>query len=67
MGKNTTKFKKRLSRNLMTSMELTAFCLEIRKAFLKETFPLKSDEYLEKKIFSEVVAMKEKLWITPSY
>ena len=67
MGENTTNFKERLSRNLMTSIELTALCLELRKAFLKETSTLKSDEYLEKKIFSEIIAMKEKVWIIPNY
>ena len=52
----------RLSKNLMEWPELTAFCLELRKSFLKSKYSAMADNDLIKKIFKEIVAMKEKNW-----
>ncbi len=50
----------RLSKNLMDWPEITAFCLELRKSFLKLKYSDMDDKDLIKKIFAEIVAMKEK-------
>ena len=52
----------RLSKNLMDWPEITAFCLELRKSFLKSKYSSMDDNNLINKIFSEIVAMKEKKW-----
>jgi hypothetical protein len=52
----------RLSKNLMDWPEITAFCLELRKSFLKSKYSAMTDNDLIKKIFTEIVAMKEKKW-----
>jgi len=52
----------RLSKNLMAWPDITAFCLELRKSFLKSRYPSMDDNNLIKKIFSEIVDMKEKKW-----
>jgi hypothetical protein len=52
----------RLSKNLMDWPEITAFCLELRKSFLKLKYSDMDDKDLIKKIFAEIVAMKEKKW-----
>jgi hypothetical protein len=52
----------RLSKNLMDWPEITAFCLELRKSFLKLKYSDMDDNDLIKKIFTEIVAMKEKKW-----
>ena len=43
----------RLSKNLMDWPEITAFCLELRKSFLKSRYPSMDDNNLIKKIFSD--------------
>ena len=50
----------RLSKNLMDWPEITAFCLELRKFFLKLKYSDMDDKDLIKKIFAEIVDMKEK-------
>ena len=52
----------RLSKNLMDWPEITAFCLELRKSFLKLKHSDMDDKDLIKKIFAEIVDMKEKKW-----
>ena len=52
----------RLSKNLMRWPEITAFCLGLRKSFLKSKYCEMADKDLTKKIFTEIVAMKEKQW-----
>jgi hypothetical protein len=52
----------RLSKNLMDWPEITAFCLELRKSFLKLKYSDMDDKDLIKKIFAEIVDMKEKKW-----
>ena len=52
----------RLSKNLMDWPEITAFCLELRKSFLKSKYSAMTDKDLINKIFTEIVAMKEKKW-----
>ncbi len=51
-----------VSKNLMAWSDLTAFCLELRKSFLKTKYASMDDTSLIKKIFSEVVANKENNW-----
>jgi hypothetical protein len=52
----------RLSKNLMDWPEITAFCLELRKSFLKLKYSDMDDKDLIKEIFAEIVDMKEKKW-----
>jgi hypothetical protein len=52
----------RLSKNLMKWPELTAFCLELRKSFLRSKYNSMADNDLINKIFTEIVAIKEKQW-----
>ena len=54
--------KERLSNNLMAWPEITAFCLELRKSFLRGKYGLIEDKELTIKLFSEIVANKEKKW-----
>ena len=57
-----TKLKERLSKNLMAWPDITAFCLELRKSYLKSKYTFMDDNKLIKKLFSENVANKEKNW-----
>ena len=57
-----TKLKERLSKNLMAWPDITAFCLELRKSFLKSKHSSMDDNDLIKKLFAEIVANKEKNW-----
>lgn len=41
---------------------ITAFCLELRKSFLRGKYGSIEDKELTKKLFSEIVAKKEKKW-----
>jgi len=59
--KGTTRME-RLSKNLMNWPEITAFCLELRLSYLKSKESAVTDNDLIKKIFEEIVAMKEKKW-----
>jgi len=52
----------RLSKNLMAWPDITAFCLELRKSFLKSRYSSMDDNNLTKKLFGEIVANKEKNW-----
>jgi hypothetical protein len=52
----------RFSKNLMEWPDITAFCLELRLSFLKSKNCTANDKDLIKKIFEEIVAMKEKQW-----
>jgi hypothetical protein len=54
--------KERLSNNLMAWPEITAFCLELRKSFLRTKYGSIEDKELTTRIFSEIVAKKEKKW-----
>lgn len=54
--------KERLSKNLMAWPDITAFCLELRKSFLKSKYSFMDDNALIKKLFAEIVANKEKKW-----
>ncbi len=54
--------KERLSNNLMAWPELTAFCLELRKSFLRGKYGPIEDKELTQQLFSEIVANKEKKW-----
>ncbi|MFH0926900.1 MAG: hypothetical protein V1872_14920 [bacterium] len=63
----TDTYKKRLSENLMKGIELTSFCLEIKKSFIKNKYDITSDDLLEKRLFSEIVAIKEKNWTLKKY
>lgn len=54
--------KERLSNNLMAWPEITAFCLELRKSFLRGKYGSIEDKELTIKLFSEIVAKKEKKW-----
>ena len=54
--------KERLSKNLMAWPDITAFCLELRKSFLKSKYSSMDDNALIKKLFAEIVANKEKKW-----
>ena len=54
--------KERLSNNLMAWPEITAFCLELRKSFLREKYRPIEDKELTTRLFSEIVAKKEKKW-----
>ncbi len=56
--------KQRLSKNLMAWPDITAFCLELRKSYLKSKFTAIDDKYLIKMIFSEIVANKERKWVS---
>jgi hypothetical protein len=55
-------YKNQVSKNLMAWSDLTAFCLELRKSFLKTRHTSMDETTLIKKIFSEVVANKENYW-----
>ena len=59
-----TKLKERLSKNLMAWPDITAFCLELRKSFLKSRHTSMDEKNLIKKLFAENVANKEKNWIS---
>ena len=53
--------KKRFSKNFMASPDITAFCLELRKSFLKSKSVLwMTASPLIKKLIAEIVANKEK-------
>jgi len=52
----------RLSKNLMAWPDITAFCLELRKSFLKSRYSSMDDNNLTKEVFAEIVANKEKNW-----
>ena len=54
--------KERLSKNLMAWPDITAFCFELRKSFLKSRDTSMNDKDLTKKLFAEIVANKEKKW-----
>jgi len=54
--------KKQFSKNLMAWPEITAFCLELRKSFLRAKYGSIDDKVLTIKLFSEIVAKKEKKW-----
>jgi hypothetical protein len=54
--------KKQLSNNLMAWPDITAFCLELRKSFLKAKYGSIEEKALTIKLFSEIVAKKEKKW-----
>jgi hypothetical protein len=54
--------KERLSKNLMAWPDITAFCFELRKSFLKSKYSSMDDKNLIKKLFGEIVANKEKNW-----
>ena len=54
--------KERLSKNLMAWPDITAFCMELRKSFLKSKCSDMDDKDLIKKLFAEIVANKEKNW-----
>jgi len=47
--------------------EITDFCLELRKSFLKLKYSDMDENDLIKKIFSEIVEMKEKKWASKSH
>ena len=55
---NDLKLKKRLSKNLMAWPDITAFCMELRKSFLKSKCSDMDDKDLIKKLFAEIVANK---------
>jgi len=57
----------RFSKNLMAWPEITDFCLELRKSFLKLKYSDMDENDLIKKIFSEIVEMKEKKWASKSH
>ena len=57
-----TKLKERLSKNLMAWPDITAFCLELRKSFLKSRHTSMDNNDLIRKLFAENVANKEKKW-----
>ena len=59
---NNPMTKERLSKNLMAWPDITAFCLELRKSFLKSKNSSMDDNDLIKKLFTEIVANKEKIW-----
>ena len=59
-----TKLKERLSKNLMAWPDITAFCLELRKSFLKSRHTSMDNNDLIRKLFAENVANKEKNWIS---
>jgi hypothetical protein len=59
---NNLLLKERLSKNLMAWPDITAFCLELRKSFLKSRHSSIDDKNLIKKLFAEIVANKEKNW-----
>jgi hypothetical protein len=61
--KDTT-LKERLSKNLMAWPDITAFCLELRKSFLKSRHTSMDNNDLIRKLFAENVANKEKNWIS---
>ena len=42
--------------------DITAFCFELRKSFLKSKYSSMDDNTLIKKLFAEIVANKEKKW-----
>jgi len=54
--------KERLSKNLMAWPDITAFCLELRKSFLKSRHTSMDNNDLIRKLFAENVANKEKNW-----
>ena len=54
--------KERLSKNLMAWSDITAFCLELRKSYLKSKYGSIDDNDLIKKLFAEIVKNKEKNW-----
>ena len=54
--------KERLSKNLMAWPDITAFCLELRKSFLKSKCSDMDDKNPIRKLFAEIVANKEKNW-----
>jgi len=56
---NYPMIKERLSKNLMTWPGITAFCLELRKSFLKSKYSSMDDNALIKKLFAEIVANKD--------
>jgi hypothetical protein len=56
--------KERLSKNLMAWPDITAFCLELRKSFLKSRHTSMDNNDLIRKLFAENVANKEKNWIS---
>jgi len=57
-----SRLKERLSKNLMAWPDITAFCLELRKSFLKSRYSSMDDNNLTKEVFAEIVANKEKNW-----
>mgnify|MGYP001127874321 FL=1 len=44
----------RLSKNLMAWPDITAFCLELRKSFLKSRYSSMNDNDLIKKLFGDI-------------
>jgi len=59
--------KERLSKNLMAWPDITAFCMELRKSFLKSKCSDMDDKDLIKKLFAEIVANKEKNWTSKKH
>jgi hypothetical protein len=64
---NDSMIKERLSKNLMAWPDITAFCLELRKSFLKSKYSFMDDNALIKKLFAEIVANKEKKWTSKKH
>lgn len=62
VDKKNQMYINQVSKNLMAWSDLTAFCLELRKSFLKTKHASLDDKALIKKIFSEVITNKEKNW-----
>ena len=64
---NDPMVKERLSKNLMAWPDITAFCMELRKSFLKSKCSDMDDNDLIKKLFAEIVANKEKNWTSKKH
>ena len=51
-----------MRQNLLAWADITALCVELRKAVLKAQTGITADEELTRMVFAEAVARKEQAW-----
>lgn len=51
-----------IQRNLTAWADITAICIELRKAVLKTQYGIEDDAELTRMVFTEAVARKEAAW-----
>jgi hypothetical protein len=62
MKEITDSYRKKLSENFKDCLELTNFCIRLKKSFMKKKYPNLSEEEIVQIIFSESIKIREQLW-----